>query len=74
MRVAKGKVVSSSQLGSKLCEEELIAEVVYSNMSFTEVTRHRMRSEIEVQKLEKEVEVERTKLPSMKKEGKEVSG
>ena len=66
-------MVTSSQLGSKLCEEELIAEVDYTKLSFTEVTRHRMRSEIKVQELEKELEVERTKLASMKKEGKEVN-
>lgn len=66
-------MVASSQLGSELCEEELIAEVDYSDMSFIQVTILRMESEMEIQQLKKKLEMERTKLPSMKKEGKEVS-
>lgn len=65
-------MVVSSQLGSKVCKEEDIAEVNYSKMSFTEVTRHRMEAEANIQRLGKELEVERTKLPSLRKEGKEV--
>ena len=68
---AKEKVISSSQLCSKF-SEELIAEVDYAKMTFSNVTRHRMESKMKVDQLQRQLEEERAKFPKMKKEGKEV--
>lgn len=62
-----------SGLGFILLEKKGIVDTDYAQMSFTKVSRLRMELETRVQKLEKELEVERTQLPLMKREGKEVS-
>lgn len=69
---AKSQVVSSSQLGFKLCDAESIAEVDYSTISFVKATKFRVESETTVQRLEKELEEERKLLAIKKKEGKVV--
>ena len=69
---AKGKVLALSKLGSKDCEEKAATEVDYSKLTFNKVARLRMESEMKVQRLRKELDVERIKFSSMKKEGKEV--
>ena len=65
--------MASSQQGSKLCEVNIDPEADYATISFTKATKHMMESEMEVQRLENELQDVRKRLPSLTKEGKEVS-
>ena len=66
MSEATGKVVASAQSGSKLCEKSA-AEVDYSKLSLTQAKRLEMESKVKALELEKELDMERTRLSRLRK-------
>ena len=64
---ATGEVVASAQSGAKLLEEKSITEVDYSKLTLTQAKRLEMESKVKALQLEKELDMERTRLSRLRK-------
>ena len=64
---ATGHVVASAQSGSELRRQGSVAKMDYSKLSLTQAKRLEMESQVKALELEKELEMERTRLAELRK-------
>ncbi len=67
MSEATGSVVASAQSGSELRRQGSVAKMDYSKLSLTQAKRLEMESQVKALELEKELEMERTRLAELRK-------
>ena len=64
---ATGQVVASAQSGSEISRQGSVTKMDYSKLSLTQAKRLEMESQVKALELEKELEMERTRLAELRK-------